>query len=297
MQREILPHLYHCVQNTKQVLRGFDGVLEQIKSLLTHGLKNEHKLILIHGPEGSGKTAILSQINRMAMDTLGKETIFIVRYLGLDPTFCSSDAILRSVCTQLEFILKQTSELCSYDHSLLTQHFSALLKRISQEYRTIVIVFDGLEHIRITGKSNILQWITERLPAQVFIIASLSTTPSSDLLKTYESRLEGSVDNNSVIEIPKLSRENAKEIIDDHLDHQKRKLDCEQEQSLLGSIMRDPRPLCAVLACEKAMSWTSQVGQFIIRAGHITSATALIHLYFIIFCFHFIYFNPSAAGG
>ena len=104
------------------------------RGLLQNGACREHQAILVYAPEGSGKSVLLSRACHMALELFGKDTMVIMRYVGLTSRLKSRSQSLRdllsSICTQLDFLLNHNMDLmkvCNTRSYRVATHMSYFL--------------------------------------------------------------------------------------------------------------------------------------------------------------------------
>lgn len=158
---EVYHHAQVAVRNAEHFC-GMSDALQRLRGWLCD--PRMQQLISVHGPAGTGKTALLSKVCLLAESWLGRDCVVVVRFMGSSLQSNALPALLASVCQQLSL---------AYDISLnpaklqnlksLIAYFPQLLKAISQKAgrsRPLLIVLDALEELFDFGEPRKLQWVS-----------------------------------------------------------------------------------------------------------------------------------------
>ena len=91
------------------------AALDRIKSYVT-GQGNTP--LVIHGPQGSGKTSLVAMAANKAQSWVGSEAAVVVRFLGTTHHSSKVHSLLQSICHQLRMVLKvdckNAPQVCSH---------------------------------------------------------------------------------------------------------------------------------------------------------------------------------------
>ena len=232
---ESLVHASHC----RTLFGKFNGyglekVLSKIQMLLLNGSKSEHYAIGVTGRVGSGKTMLMARVCTRAKELFGKESVLMVRYIGLTSHSKQAQEVLRDICMQLNSVLQQRFDIKNYHFANLVNYFHGLVNRISKGQRHFIIVLDGVhrfESVQGTDIKDMLDWFGTKLSPKFHLILTYARNDSLDgMLQKLEKK---SVLCKNIINMPDWSTETHKTMISQHLSKHKRSITKDQESSVL----------------------------------------------------------------
>ena len=255
--KDVLCHMQHCRRVASVKMRGQEESRESIRKVLLAGRSDDHSAIIVYGPEGSGKTLLVSKVCHLVTDILGKDTLLVVRYVGLTPMSQSARDLLHCLCCHLSYLLKQDLNLDNLAHETLVAYFTNLLRQFSAGSRQLVIVLDGMENLRVSRADPQikLDWLAAKLPPRVHLLVSYATGQHSrDIFNKLKSRL---LHMDAVIAVQPLKDKSIEQIATDTLSHSKRRLTTTQEQCIVSAVRQEGCPLLAKLYLEEAVEWRS----------------------------------------
>ena len=139
----------HCAQCAHLAAGPAHAFTQHGRQLLRRGAVEEHQAVLLYGPPGSGKSTLLAHLCRVAPDVLGRDTILIVRHVGLTPRSCAARDIIQDVCAQVNQALgRPTTDTAPYDMPRLLGHYYAMLNSVAKGSRQLVIAIDGIDQLK-----------------------------------------------------------------------------------------------------------------------------------------------------
>ena len=253
LQKEALIHLLYCKKHAPSKLRGFEDLLLRVKDIIIQGCKEEHQATVFYGPDGCGKTALLSRAAYVALETLGRDVVLIVRYIGLSPASKTVKTFLKSICMQLAYIIKSEDvDLHTMDLAKLVPIYLGLLKKVSKVTRHVVLIIDGIDNFNESSNDNQnLDWLTTTLPPCVHVFASVSNTQQNsrtmNILKGYGVQ--------ALIPITKLETLHVRTIIKDYAAKYHRDLTDTQVDFITHMAGDKGCPLGVKILLEDAISW------------------------------------------
>lgn len=219
---EHITHLRICIEhnhlykvNVKQIEAAAELILGSIKE--NYQNRARHPPILIHGPDASGKSTLLTHLYFESEKIFPKPVLRVIRFSAATPRSAYNLELLRVMCQQISIILNipegYLPKDASFDPLYINNWFQSLLKRCEDmENQTLLIFIDNVHRVNplecdiVTG----LSWLPMSLPKNVFLICTsavsldqLQLTPSQkEKFKTQScyhllDAIEESVDNKS----------------------------------------------------------------------------------------------------
>ncbi|MCH7725325.1 MAG: AAA family ATPase, partial [Planctomycetes bacterium] len=171
-------HLRFAAEHAANFI-GRDGPLERIQDYLN----NDSRLpLVIHGPTGCGKTALLAQ----AYKKIPEENKPMIRFIGVTPRASDLRSLLTNLCLELRWeMMPEPTALAAGDHPLgksfpkeiqdlqreFRQHLSAASDR-----RPVVLFLDALDQLSDADAGLQLHWLpggpADLLSSHVKIVVS-----------------------------------------------------------------------------------------------------------------------------
>lgn len=222
----------------RAVVFGREDVLEDIARYIR---EDDARPLVLHGPSGSGKSAVMSQASERARTALSSG-VMIRRFIGASPESSSGLTLLRRLCEQIGETYGITDDL-PIDFNGVVRVLRERLAQATSE-RPIVVFLDALDQLGKEDPTHSLTWLAETLPPHCRIV--VSTTD-----------LAPALDQSAILEIKVLHQADAGEALDHWLQEAHRQLQPGQRERLLSAFVRCGLPLYLKLAFEEARSWTS----------------------------------------
>jgi hypothetical protein len=137
----------------------------------------EPDLLVVSGPPGCGKSALLAEAGRRAR-AARPDWVHVQRFLGT--TVASSDTreLLRLLCRELALAYGWDPAVTPADYPDLVLQFLSRLAAVPPG-RPLLLLFDSLDQLEENGTGLGLDWIPAKLPANVRVV--LSTVPGRSL--------------------------------------------------------------------------------------------------------------------
>ncbi|KAJ7373573.1 hypothetical protein OS493_011178 [Desmophyllum pertusum] len=253
LYKEVLHHSWFC-QDKCEAFRGREDVLEKIQIFLKDFEKPEP--LVIYGSSGSGKTSIMAVVAKSAREWLGDGTVCIFRFLGTSPDSSSIRSTIASICLQIcevygmdapnADILEDFSQLMRFFHGLVTSLPVSAVK-------PLVLIFDSVDQLSATNNAYLMNWLPKKCPQ--FVKIAISVLPNYyDILPNLRRSLPIE---SSYIEVPLLTIEMGKEILEAWLQGLGRTLTEEQFELILSSFTQCPQPMFLKLIFTEASRWDS----------------------------------------
>jgi DNA replication protein DnaC len=253
LYKEVLHHSWFCRDKCAS-FRGRQDILGRTKDFLCD--HKNLKPLVIYGASGSGKTSIMAVIVSEIKKWLGKNSVCIFRFLGTSPDTSNIVSTITSISRQIHEVygLGPLKEEITEDYSQLVRHFHELLSssEISAD-KPLVLVIDSIDQLSASFNAHLKNWMPKYCSPNVKIIISV-LTGYYDILPTLRRSLH---DEDCYIEVPSLSRETGREILDAWLEGIGRTLNDHQRDVVMASFDKCPQPLFLKLIFTEASQWSS----------------------------------------
>ncbi|XP_070575384.1 NACHT domain- and WD repeat-containing protein 1-like isoform X2 [Ptychodera flava] len=246
LYNELQQHTRYC-QELCQTFQGRQELLGKIDAYL--GSNSQHPLI-IHGPMGCGKTALMAKAAARCCQTLAG-SVCVVRFVGATSETYALGQLLRSICEQIAYLYGDHISVGSKGIERMKKQLLNLLKK-AQQKRPLVVMIDGIDELKLTDHTE-LEWIPKSLPAHVKMILSTS----SDTFPGFSSLKSVLKDPAAFLEVPKLSTKEIHAMCEDMLKSHGRSLSTGQQKALQEATNQCPLPLFVQLATHTALRWRS----------------------------------------
>ena len=149
----------------KDVFVGRDQQLKAIDDYLRD--ENDRKPLVVHGPSGTGKTALLA---RAAQAAEKGERRVIVRFLGTTPQSSNLRSLLQNLCRALRPAGEVESQV-SAELRELQEEFDRLLALATAE-KPILVFLDALDQLDEADGAHQTYWLRTPLPSHVKVVVS-----------------------------------------------------------------------------------------------------------------------------
>jgi len=224
---------------------GREDVLDRIKNYLA---SDEQTPLVIHGPSGFGKTALMAE----AWRKFTNPDQAIARFIGATPGSADLRTLLRSLCTELgiESPPEDTNELIAAFQKRLS---GAEDDKETEQVQPAIVFLDAMDQLNETDNARILHWLPRTLSPGVKLV--FSVLDDEGQRECYDIASRNWPD--TLTSLGHLSAAEAEEILKLWLTDAGRKLQPEQHKEVLGKFAGDGGPLFLKLAFEQARRWKS----------------------------------------
>ncbi|CAF4897935.1 unnamed protein product [Pieris macdunnoughi] len=181
---EHITHLRICLEQHQKYQLTVKHIKEVAESILNNAKanyenKSRHPPVLIHGPDASGKSTLLTHLYYKCEDIFPKPVLRIIRFSASTPRSAYNLELLRVMCQQVSIILNipegYLPKDASFDPLYINNWFQGLLKRCEEMENQILLIFiDNVHRVNplecdiVTG----LSWLPMSLPRNVFLVCT-----------------------------------------------------------------------------------------------------------------------------
>ncbi|KAI2659286.1 NACHT domain- and WD repeat-containing protein 1 [Labeo rohita] len=234
------------------VFKGRDSILGKICITLWESTNARHEPLLVHGPSGVGKTALLCKLAQEIRGVVDHRGVVVLRLLGTSPLSSDVDSVLRGVCLQVcgALGLQFPYPHISNTHKELVRFFHSMLEDVSKQGDTLLLILDSLDQLLETSKPHQLDWIPKAIPPNVQIVLSIS----DDYVEKCKSLVSAE---ENIFGVELLTDDQGKDIIDAYMTAAGRKLTSEQLETILNRFQQSRSPLHLKLMLDMAKQWSS----------------------------------------
>ncbi|XP_043946656.1 NACHT domain- and WD repeat-containing protein 1 [Protopterus annectens] len=253
--QEIIHHMTTCMKKCS-VFCGRKEFLMNICQCIKQYNSSPHPPLILYGPSGTGKTAVMCKLSQEIQNIFPKETVVVLRLLGTSPSSSEIHSVLKSICFQicsaLNFPPPSVSVTNFYND--LVRFFHSLLHTVSKKKKqAMILIFDSLDQLSSADGAHRLHWLPKECPPKVHII--VSTLPEEyGILKTLR---EAIINQENYFEVKPLSGEQGGEMIETLMASVSRTLTPFQYNVILQSFKQCGQPLLLKLAFDEATRWAS----------------------------------------
>ncbi|NWY62210.1 NWD1 protein, partial [Chionis minor] len=253
--QELGHHTALCLKNCR-FFCGRQNLLDNIFHCIRQNNDKTHTTLILYGPPGCGKTAVMCKLSERVRAVLGQDSVVVIRLLGTSQLSSAIHSLLRDICLQvcLAFDLPppptQTKQACSD----LVLFLSKLLLTVSHRgTQTLVVVLDSVERLLPGDGAHRFHWLPTDCPPKVHIIISISTAEPGTLKALQHAVPEAE----AYFEVGPLSSEEGEEMLEMLLASDRRQLSPAQWAYFHQSFPSGGQALLFKLAFHEARKWAS----------------------------------------
>uniref|UniRef100_A0A673LBW1 NACHT domain- and WD repeat-containing protein 1-like n=1 Tax=Sinocyclocheilus rhinocerous TaxID=307959 RepID=A0A673LBW1_9TELE len=255
---------HHAVLSEEKcsVFKGRDSILGKICIAMWESTNACHEPLLVHGPSGVGKTALLCKLAQEMRGVVDHRGVVVLRLLGTSPLSSDVDSVLRGVCLQvcgalgLQFPYPHIANA----HEELVRFFHSMLEDVSKQGDTLLLILDSLDQLLEANKPHKLDWIPKVIPPNVQLVLSIS----DDYVEKCKSLVSAE---QNVFRVELLTDGQGKDVIGAYMSAAGRKLTSEQVDTILNRFQQSRSPLHMKLMLDTAKQWSSFTATSNVRLG------------------------------
>ncbi|KFV73473.1 NACHT and WD repeat domain-containing protein 1, partial [Struthio camelus australis] len=252
---ELSHHAALCLENCR-FFCGRQNLLDNIFHHIRQNNDKTHTALILYGPPGCGKTAVMCKLSEQVQAVLGQDTVVVIRLLGTSQLSSAIHSLLRDICLQvcLAFDLPPPPNQINQARSDLVLFLSNLLLTVSHcSTQTLVLFLDSVERLFPYDGAHRFYWLPKDCPPKVHIIISISTT-EHDILKALQHTVPEA---EAYFEVGPLSSEEGEEMLEILFAADRRQLSPAQQAYLWHNFPSGGQPLLFKLAFHEARKWAS----------------------------------------
>ncbi|KAJ8277483.1 hypothetical protein GJAV_G00075650 [Gymnothorax javanicus] len=237
------------------VFCGRESLLGKICLSMWETTNTYHWPLVVYGPSGIGKTALMCKLAQEMRSVLGPKSVVVLRLLGTSPLSSEVDSVLRSICFQVcgAVDLPLPDPHSTNSHEDLVRFFHSLLLQVSQQRDSLLIILDSLDQLSEASHAHKLHWLPKEIPPNVQIVVStLDSGPP--ILEALHGMIP--VPENFFL-MEKLGEDQGREIVDAYMSTAGRRLTPEQRELVLRGFKHCGHPLLLKLTLDTAWRWAS----------------------------------------
>ncbi|XP_072123382.1 NACHT domain- and WD repeat-containing protein 1 [Mobula birostris] len=252
---ELCHHMSLCCKK-RSIFCGRVGLITNICQSIELKNKCTHRPLIIYGPSGTGKTAVMSKLAEDVGKCLSSGTVVVTRLLGTSALSSEIHTVLKSICFQvcLAFGLKPPLTHIVNSYNELVQFFHRLLNTVSKKNKApLVLILDSLDQLSPNDGAHRLHWLPKECPPKVHLI--VSTLPEEHNILNV---LQGAIPSQECyFQVEPLSHEHGQQAIAMLMSTVRRKLTKHQQELILDSFKHCGQPLMLKLCFDEAKRWSS----------------------------------------
>jgi len=229
-----------------------------------------HQVLAMHGPAGSGKTALMAEAARHAAERY-PEAVVAARFVGATAASTNVRSLLTFLCKEIARRFRDDASSVPDEYDALVKDFQQRLARVSRHGSTtqsrirrflkrakteqsgegpsLVIFIDALDQLSDDYDARHLTWLPTSLPDGVRLI--VSTLPGESLTELEERPSA------RLAELAPMPAREGAALLDRWLAAAHRTLQPYQRDEVLDAFAKCGRPLYLKLAFEEARRWHS----------------------------------------
>ncbi|KAG8517257.1 NACHT domain- and WD repeat-containing protein 1 [Galemys pyrenaicus] len=272
LYQEIHHHLGLSTEATRTFC-GRQDLLAQLGQWLRQNNSDHHTPLVLWGPPGIGKTALICKLAEHMPELLGRKTVTILRLLGMSQMSSDARSLLQSICFQvcLAYGLPLPPAQVLEAHARVVQFFHTLLHTVScRNFESLVILLDSVDDVDSVHRARRIPWLPLKCPPRVHFILSACSGQQQGVLDIMRHTL---TDPGAYWEVKPLSGNQGQQMIQLLLSASRRTLSQVQRDLLWASLPECGHPGRLRLAFEEARKWAS----FTVPAPLASTAKEAIH--------------------
>ncbi|XP_076370647.1 NACHT and WD repeat domain-containing protein 2-like isoform X1 [Tachypleus tridentatus] len=251
IENQLYTELVQQAATCKALLSSFVGRQELLAELQAYIISDSNHPIIIHGPAGCGKTALVAQASQLCSDWLPIAPV-IVRFVGVTHESRTLEQVLRSICEQGCALFGEHPFIASKSGWEPNQVLEVIMDKVSS-HRPLIIFIDGIDQVD-SFSSKDLQWLPAELPKHVKLI--LSVRDETDEFQELKEHLLSEKEESFLL-VPGLTQEEGLSLVEEVLQKKDRKITDSQRQLIQECFEKCNFPLYAELLAHQSSEWES----------------------------------------
>ena len=198
----------------------------------------------------------MAVVAKSAKEWLGNGTMCIFRFLGSSPNSSSIRSTIASICLQIceVYSMEPPTADIMEDFSQLVRFFHGVIVNLPvSAVKPLVLILDSVDQLSAANNAHLMNWLPKK--CSQFVKIAISVLPNYyNILPNLRRSLP--IDS-SYIEVPMLTIDMGKQILEAWLEGLGRTLTDEQFELILSSFTQCPQPLFLKLIFTEASRWAS----------------------------------------
>ncbi|KAJ8784149.1 hypothetical protein J1605_008479 [Eschrichtius robustus] len=257
LYQEICHHLGLSAE-APRTFCGCQELLTQLGQRLQQSDGHPHPPLVLFGPPGIGKTALMCKLAEQMPGLLGHKTVTVLRLLGTSQMSSDARGLRQSICFQvcLAYGLPLPPAQVLEAHTRVVQFFHTLPHTVScQNFESLVILLDSVDEVDSVHRARRVPRLPPKCPPRVHLILSVcSGQRGGGGLDTMRQVL---TDPGAYWEVKPLSGNQGQEMVQLLLAASRRTLSLMQRDLLWASLPECGHLGQLRLAFEEAQKWAS----------------------------------------
>ncbi|KAM9103980.1 LOW QUALITY PROTEIN: NACHT domain- and WD repeat-containing protein 1 [Megaptera novaeangliae] len=255
LYQEIRHHLGLCAE-APRTFCGRQELLTQLGQRLQQSDGHPHPPLVLFGPPGIGKTALMCKLAEQMPGLLGHKTVTVLRLLGTSQMSSDARGLRQSICFQvcLAYGLPLPPAQVLEAHTRVVQFFHTLPHTVScRNFESLVILLDSVDEVDSVHRARRVPRLPPKCPPRVHLILSVCSGQWGVL----DTMWQVLTDPGAYWEVKSLSGNQGQEMVQLLLAASRRTLSLMQRDLLWASLLECGRPGRLRLAFKEARKWAS----------------------------------------
>jgi len=228
--------------------RFFAGREDSLAAIAKYIERGHEKPLVVHGPGGSGKSALVGKAVEQAKAAHPKAKVAF-RFIGATPSSSDGRALLEGINREIVRAYGEDESTVTSTWADVTQEFEERLALGTAE-KPLVIFIDSLDQVSALYNADELYWVPRKVPEHARVIVTLRDGKQKDFL----ARM---LDDENFVALPPMGEETGNTLLDAWLKNVGRWVQEFQRQTIMENFNREGLPLYLKLAFEEAVRWHS----------------------------------------
>lgn len=252
--KEVVQHSYQCAKHCA-MFAAREGLLARVEGYMIDDSRN-CKPLVIHGKTGTGKSALMSAVEKHSNDWVSPAVVSLIRYVNTTGQSIDICSLLYGICHQMAAVynldLPLMSELARSPSKLvqlLRTHMEQVAKHHGEQ-RPLLILVDDIDQLPVKDRADTLHWLPAACPKNVYFVVSMHSDNTQMM-----SRLQKQIPPENFVEVDELLEHEIEEVLDSMLTHHNWSLTAHQREALLEKCQSSPNPLFMYVMVKHALDW------------------------------------------